>query len=60
MPWFVAASVVALLAALAALFVVHARVIRRDVEERFARFQVKLEEEANEVMHDLLNRHKRT
>jgi hypothetical protein len=59
MPWLVALGVVVLIAALAGLFTVHARLIRRDLEERFDQFQARLEEEANAVVADLLNEHKR-
>jgi hypothetical protein len=60
MPWFVAVGVIVLLAALAALFVVHARAIRRDVEERFDRFQSRLEEEATSVFRDALKDNERS
>jgi hypothetical protein len=59
MPWLVALLVVVLIAALAGLFIVHARLIRRDIEERFGQFQARLGEEANAVVGDLLSEHKR-
>lgn len=58
MAWTVAFLVVVLIAALAGLFIINARLIRRDLEQRFDRFQARLEEEANSIV-DLLNEHKR-
>jgi membrane protein implicated in regulation of membrane protease activity len=55
MPWLDLFFVVVLIAALAALFTVHARLVRRDLEDRFNKFQARLEEEATTVVDDLLN-----
>ena len=60
MPWLVLLFVLVLIAALAALFTVHARLVRRDLEDRFNQIQSRLEEEATAVVDDLLNEHKRT
>jgi hypothetical protein len=48
-----AVSVVAVIA-LTRAFVINARMIRRDVNERFDRLRVRLEDAANSVVDDLL------
>ena len=60
MVWVISFSAVALVAILAVVFVRNARAIRRDVDERFKKVQAELEEEANEVVENLLSRHRRT
>lgn len=47
-----------LIVALAAMFVAHARAIRRDIDERFDRLQQDLEEEAKLLVKDLLDENK--
>jgi heme exporter protein D len=46
--------------ALAAMFVVHARAIRRDMNDRFARLQKELEEEAQSLVRDMVDEDNRT
>lgn len=53
MPWTVVLAVFVVLAALTGLCIMNARMIRRDLDERFARIQARLEEEANEVFRNL-------
>jgi hypothetical protein len=55
MPWIVAAVVVFIILALATLFLVHARVIRCDMNRRFKEVGERLEREANDVLDDLLD-----
>lgn len=54
MVWFVALFCVVLVAGLGTVFVMHARAIRSDIDERFDRLQSQLEEEAQSVVEDLL------
>lgn len=55
MPWIIALLVVLLLATLGGLFVFTARVIRRDLRDRFGQIRVRLENDANAVVDELLN-----
>ena len=55
MPWVIALLVVLLIATLGGLFVFSAQVIRRDLRDRFDRFRVRLENDANAVVDHLLN-----
>ncbi len=55
MPLWVLVVVPIILVALAALCVVNARAIRRDIDERFDKIQRGLEDEANDVVRRLLN-----
>jgi len=60
MVWVISVSAVVLVAILAVVFARNARAIRRDVDERFTQVQAQLEEEANEVVENILSRHRRT
>jgi hypothetical protein len=55
MPWIIALSVVLLLAALTRLFLTHAMVLRRDLDARFERIRVQLENDANAIVRDMLD-----
>lgn len=55
MPWIVAAVVVFIILALATLFLVHARLIWRDMNRRFKDVRERLEREANHVLDELLD-----
>jgi hypothetical protein len=58
MNWIIGSCVVLLLCGLAMLFVRSARIIRRDVNERFRGVAERLENAANVVLRDLLDDHK--
>jgi hypothetical protein len=58
MPGLIAVLLVLLLAGLAALFVMNARLIRRDLDDRYGRVRARLEEDANTVIRPLLDRHR--
>lgn len=60
MVWIIAVFSVLLVAALARVFIVSARAIRRDLEQRFNQLEARLEEEANAVVKDLLKEQDRT
>jgi len=60
MVWVISVSAVVLVAILAVVFARNARAIRRDVDKRFTQVQAQLEEEANEVVENILSRHRRT
>ncbi len=55
MVWLVAIFSLVLVGALASLFAMHARAVRRDIDARFERLQSHLEEEAESVVRDLLD-----
>jgi hypothetical protein len=55
MPLAIAVGVVILLSSFAALFAAAALAIRRDLNRRFDRVRVQLEQHATAVMHDLLD-----
>jgi hypothetical protein len=56
MRWVIAFSIVALLGGLAALFVVTARAIQRDMTRRFRQLGRGLEASANSVLGEFLSR----
>jgi hypothetical protein len=56
----IALSVVVLIAALLGLFITSAHLIRRDIDDRYDRIRVRIEEDARAVLRDLLNEHRRT
>jgi hypothetical protein len=58
MPWIIAGSVVLLLTALTVLFTASARLIRRDMNDRFHQVRIQLETAANAVVKDLIDEHK--
>ncbi len=58
MVWLVALFSILLVGGLAAVFVMHARAIRRDVDQRFERLRTQLEEEAQSVVRHLGNEHR--
>ncbi len=60
MPWIIALSVVLLIAVLGGLFLTHAIVLRRDIDDRFDRFRVGLENHANAIVGEALKEHKRS
>ena len=60
MVWAICIGAVLLVVVLACVFVRNARAIRRDVDERFRGVQAQLEEEANEVVENLLGGPRRT
>jgi len=59
MHWVIALSIVLLIGGLAGLFVLTARAIRRDMDDRFDRVRTRLETEANNVV-GRLNEHERS
>lgn len=60
MVWVLCIGAVLFVALLARVFLRNARAIRRDVDERFKQVQARLEEEANDVVEDLLRGPRRT
>ncbi len=60
MVWLVALFCILLVGALVRVFVLSARAIRRDMDERFKHVQAELEQEANSVVKNLLNRREGT
>jgi hypothetical protein len=58
MNWIIGSCVVFLVCGLAMLFVTSARIIRRDVNERFRDIAARLENAANAVVRDLFDEHK--
>ncbi len=58
MVWLVALFSILLIGGLAAVFVMHARAIRRDIDQRFERLRTELEEEAQSVVRNLGNEHR--
>jgi hypothetical protein len=58
MNWIIGSSVVLLVCGLGMLFVKNARVIRRDVNDRFRHLPARLENAATAVLRDLLDDHK--
>ena len=55
MPWILAIVLVVAVVALTRTFVINARTIMRDMNGRFDRLQVQLEDRANSVVDDLFN-----
>jgi len=60
MVWLVALFCILLVGVLVRVFVLSARAIRRDMDERFKQVQAELEQEANSVVKNLLNRREGT
>ena len=60
MVWLILLFSILLVASLAVLCVRNARAIRRDMDERFKHVQAELEQEANSVVKNLLNRREGT
>ena len=58
MQWLIGGGVVLLLTALTVLFTASARLIRRDMNDRFHHVRLHLEDAANAVVKDLLDDHK--
>ncbi len=57
--WLTLLFMVVAVIALAAMFVVHARAIRRDIDERFARLEKELAEEAQSLVKDMVDEDRR-
>jgi hypothetical protein len=55
MPWIIAGCVVLLVVSLTLLFIASARLILRDMNDRFDRVRVQLEHAANAVVNDLVD-----
>ena len=58
MNWIIGSCAVLLVCGLAILFVESARIIRRDVNDRFRNVAARLEDAANMVLRDLFDEHK--
>lgn len=56
MRWIFAAALIVIVLALVRAAISNARAIKRDMDERFAALQARLEEEANSLADELLKR----
>jgi hypothetical protein len=57
MPWLIALSVILLIVGLAGMFTISARLIHRNINDRFDRIRARLEKDATATLRNLLDEH---